>query len=82
LLQALLPEADLDTTVNLDREMNMVRDSGRIQLWAELGFADLLSPVAVGASFEGLADFLISGITDTHAASGSVAQSDCIRDAE
>jgi hypothetical protein len=35
--------------------------------WVELGFADLFSPVAVGASFEGLADFLISRISETYA---------------
>jgi hypothetical protein len=60
----------------------MIRDTGRIHLWVELGFADLLSPAAVGASFEGLADFLISGIADKHALSGSVVQNDCARDAE
>jgi hypothetical protein len=58
----------------------MIRDTGNTKLWAEVGLADLLSPAAVGASFEGLADFLISGIADTHARSGSVVQNDCVRE--
>jgi hypothetical protein len=60
----------------------MIRDTGRFQLWAEFFFANILSPAAVGASFEGLADFLISGVTETHVLSGFVVQSDCMRDLE
>jgi hypothetical protein len=60
----------------------MIRDTGTIHLWSELGFADLLSPAAVGASFEGLADYLISGIADAHALSGSVVQNDGVRKTE
>jgi hypothetical protein len=57
----------------------MIRDTGRIQLWADLGLADLLSPAAVGASFEGLANFLISGIAEPHSPPRSITQSDSLR---
>jgi hypothetical protein len=60
----------------------MIWDIGKFWLWVELGFADLLSPVAVGASFEGLADFLISGISETYARPSSVVTSDRIRETE
>jgi hypothetical protein len=60
----------------------MIRDAGRIHIWAELGFAELLSPAAVGASFEGLADFLISGVADRHALSGPLVQNDRGREPE
>jgi hypothetical protein len=63
-------------------EIDMSRDTGKIKLWTELGFADLLGPAAVGASFEGLADFLISGIADTHVPYGPVVPSDRVREAE
>jgi len=42
----------------------MVDDIGRFQLWSEVDFAELLSPIAIGASFEGLADLLIARISD------------------
>jgi hypothetical protein len=60
----------------------MMHDTGRIQLWAELGLTDLLSPAAVGASFEGLANFLISGVDKTHLPSGSNVRSDGIRETD
>jgi hypothetical protein len=60
----------------------MIRDTGKTKLWAEVGFADLLSPAAVGASFEDLADFLISGIADAHTRSGPVVRNDFVRKAE
>jgi hypothetical protein len=41
-------------------EIKMILDIAKFQPRVEFGFAELLSPVAVGASFEGLADFLIS----------------------
>jgi hypothetical protein len=52
----------------------MIRDTGKIQFWAECGLADLLSPAAVGASFEGLANFLISGIAEPHSPPRSIAK--------
>jgi len=42
----------------------MIGDIGRFQLWSEVDFARLLSPVAIGASFEGLADLLMAGISE------------------
>jgi hypothetical protein len=40
----------------------MIHDS-RHELWTILDFAGLLSSAALGSSFEGLADFLIAGIS-------------------
>jgi hypothetical protein len=77
-----LPEPIRDTTLNIKSEIDMSRNTGNTRLWAEVDFADLLSPAAVGASFEGLADFLISGIADTRARSGSVVRNDCVRETE
>jgi hypothetical protein len=62
--------------------MGMIRDTGRTQLWAELGLTDLLSPAAVGASFEGLANFLISGVDGTHVPSRATVRSDGIRETD
>jgi hypothetical protein len=62
--------------VIFELEIDMIRDAGKFELWAELGF--LLRPVAVGASFEGLAIFLISGVAETRLPPRSV-QSDHTR---
>jgi len=42
----------------------MIGDIDRFQLWSEVDFAGLLSPIAIGASFEGLADLLMAPISD------------------
>lgn len=45
-------------------ECKMIGDIDRFRLWSEVDFAGLLSPIAIGASFEGLANFLMARIPD------------------
>jgi hypothetical protein len=55
----------------------MIRDS-RHEIWTILDFAGLLSSAALGSSFEGLADFLITGISDSSERSGAETRRDAV----
>ncbi len=55
----------------------MIRDS-RHEIWTMFDFAGLLSSAALGSSFEGLANFLITGISGPSERSGAETRRDTV----
>jgi hypothetical protein len=54
----------------------MIRHGSRDELWMEVCFAGLLSSIAFGSSFEGLANFLIAGVSGASDRSGAEGRCD------